>query len=155
MPDEPDPPRKFYQLKPREFERVNEPPGAFVPQAHKAEPDQPSRPVEIGELYRQAQTPGPLLAKTHAVTSNEVHTILRDNLTRANAAGLNELKPQPKRRSRRTRDYFLVLIALNAFFAFAAFGPYANAITLAYGIAGMIFTTLGLTWVMFFIMDDY
>ena len=25
MPDAPDPPRKFYSLKPREFEAVNEP----------------------------------------------------------------------------------------------------------------------------------
>lgn len=36
-----------------------------------------------------------------------------------------------------------------------AFGPYRNPMTLAYGIGGMIVFTLGLTWVMWFVMDDY
>ena len=112
--------------------------------------------IDVHELYTQAATPGPVLAIGEKVSAkNEVHVILKDNLNRANAAGLNDLAPKPKRRSRRTRDYLFVVIPLNAFFGFAAFGPYANPVTFVYGIAGMIFSTVGITWVMFFVMDDY
>lgn len=60
-----------------------------------------------------------------------------------------------RRPSRRKRDYWLILILLNGFFATVAFGPYRTPMTLTYGIAGIIVTTLGLTWVMWFVMDDY
>ena len=39
MADEPDPPRRHYQLKPKEFELLNDPPAAFSPQAHKQDPN--------------------------------------------------------------------------------------------------------------------
>ena len=86
---------------------------------------------------------------------NQVHAILQDNLAHANAAGLNTLTYKRKRRSRRTRDYFLVTILFDAFFALVAFGPYSNVALMAYGVAGIIITTLGFWWVMFFVMDDY
>ena len=84
-----------------------------------------------------------------------MHAILQDNLAHANAAGLNTLTYKRKRRSRRTRDYFLVTISLDTLFGFLAFGPYSNVVIMAYSIAGIILTTLGLWWVMFFVMDDY
>ena len=70
-------------------------------------------------------------------------------------ADLDELTPRPRRISRRKRDYWIVLIPLNAFFGFFAFGPYRNPMTFAFGVGGMIIVTVGLTWVMWFIMDDY
>ena len=155
MADEPDPPRRYFQLKPKEFELLNDPPAAFTPQAHKLDPDVAGRRIDVREIYKQANMPGPVLQKTRAPMANDVHAILADNLARANAAGLNTLAPKPRRRSRRTRDYFLVVIPLNAFFGFAAFGPYANAVSFAYGLGGMILSTVALTWVMFFIVDDY
>src|SRR5262245_17975095 len=121
MAEEPDPPRKFYQLKPREFELLNDPPSAFVPLGHKPDPDHHTRKIDVREIYEQARTPGPVLAKVHKPLANDVHVILHDNHARANAAGLNELTPKPRRRSRRNRDYFLLLIPLDAFFAFMAF----------------------------------
>lgn len=81
--------------------------------------------------------------------------MLRENLARANAKGANDLGPAPTRKNRRTRDYFIVLIPVNAFFAFFAFGPLANPITFIYGIAGIAFFTVALTWVMFGIMNKY
>ncbi|MGH7957400.1 MAG: hypothetical protein ACREH8_10365 [Opitutaceae bacterium] len=55
----------------------------------------------------------------------------------------------------RTRDFFLVVIPADIFFAYAAFGPYSNAALMAYGIAGIVLATLGLAWVMFGVMDNY
>jgi hypothetical protein len=155
MADEPDPPRKFYQLKPREFEVVNVPSSGLAPgQQLRSSP--PPQKIEVRDLYQQAGTPGPVLAVGEKVAAkNEVHVLLHDNLTRANAAGVNELTYKPKRRSKRTRDYFLVVIPLDVFFGYAAFGHYSNVAMMAYGVAGIIITTLGLGWVMFFVMDDY
>ena len=154
MADEPDPPRRFYQLKPREFEALNAP----VPSTPAASgtPAAATGKIDVREIFQQAQTPGPILKPGQSVTAkNEIHQVLEHNLARANAAGLNELAPKPKRASRRKRDYFLVLIPLDIFFACAAFGPYSNVATMAYGVAGIIICTLGLTWIMFFVMDDY
>jgi hypothetical protein len=81
--------------------------------------------------------------------------VLRANLAHANAAGLNDLALKPKRRSRRKRDYWLLLVPINAFFAFWAFGPWANIMTFAYGVGGIILFTGSLTWVMFGVLDDY
>lgn len=155
MADEPDPPRKFYQLKPREFEVVNELSSA-IPQGRNHDPAHPIGRIEVRELYQQANTPGPVLpVGAKVVLKNEVHALLDDNLARANAAGLNELTPKPKRRSRRTRDFFAVVIPLDLFFGYAAFGHYSNVAMMAYGVAGIIISTIGLGWVMFFVMDDY
>jgi hypothetical protein len=176
MPDQPDPPRKFYNLKPKEvIERVNDAPAenapAINPPTGNASPepiapaspansglvDWNNKPIDVRELARQAALRGPVLDGTNAPANreNEVHGVLRDNLERANAAGLNEVELPPPRRSRRTRDYWILFIPVNGFFAFWAFGPYANPMTLAFGVGGMILFSIALTWVMFFIMDDY
>ena len=151
-----DPPRQYYQLKPREFEAVNRPVSQTPAAADGAQPQANER-IDVRDHYQQAKTPGPLLATARAAAArkNDIHVILEDNLAHANAAGLNTLSPKPKRRSRRTRDYFLVMIPLTAFFAYAAFGPYSNVMLMAYGVAGIILSTLGLGWIMFGVMDDY
>jgi hypothetical protein len=157
MADDSDPPRVFYQLKPREFERVNAPVNS-TPTDPSPTPGTTANAegrIDVQELYRKANFPGPVLTPNKAGEKNEVHAILQGNLDHANAAGLNEIAPKPKRRSRRTRDYFIVLIALDLFFGAAAFGPYSNVGTMAYGVAGIIISTVGLTWIMFFVMDDY
>jgi hypothetical protein len=158
MADESDPPRKFYQLKPRPFEQVNAPLSSIAPPSSQGQPHQPmsGEKIDVRDHYEQSRTPGPVLTPPgKPVEQNQVHTILQDNLAHANAAGLNTLTYKRKRRSRRTRDYFLVTISLDAFFVVVAFGPYSNVALMAYGVAGIIITTLGLWWVMFFVMDDY
>lgn len=156
MADEPDPPRKFYQLKPRDFEVVNAP-LTDLASGHPPPAGPSPQSIELRDLYQQSQTPGRVLAAAgeKVPVKNDVHILLHDNLTRANSAGLNELAYKPQRRSKRRRDYFLVVIPLDVFFAYAAFGPYSNVAMMAYGVAGIIITTLGLGWVMFFVMDDY
>jgi hypothetical protein len=146
--DEPDPPRKFYKLKEAEFERVNSPP----------DQNDPPLPTDAKSVFRAAAAEKQLGLPAEPGTvskTNEVHAVLRDNLDRANSAGLNEVSYRPKRPSRRKRDYWLVLLPMNGFFAFWAFGPYANAVTFVYGIGGMAFFTASFTWIMWFLMDDY
>jgi hypothetical protein len=160
VPDESDPPRKFYGLKPKEFERVNEAPAAAAGPDLRADPGITAAkggPIDVRELARQATGNKPLLDGTNQAANrdNDVHVVLRENLARANAAGLNTLTPKKKRPSRRRRDYWLVLMPVNAFFAFCAFGPYANPTTFVYGLGGMAFFSAGFTWVMFAVMDDY
>jgi hypothetical protein len=146
--DEPDPPRKFYKLKETEFDRVNSPEGpADAPSPHDAK-----------SVFRAAAAEKQLgiPSKTEPTSkTNEVHAVLRDNLDRANAAGLNDVPLRPKRPSRRKRDFWTVLIPVDGFFLFWAFGPYANPMTFVYGIAGFAMFTAALIWIMFFLMEDY
>jgi hypothetical protein len=85
----------------------------------------------------------------------DVYQVLRDNLARENAAGLNVVKPVPPRRSRRRRDFWLVLIGGNlAIMASVGFTS-INVMTVIYGFAGVILLSSGLIWIMWFVMDDY
>src|SRR5262249_35697089 len=135
MSDDQDPPRKFYQLKPREFEVVNTP---------ASTPPDGNLPTNVRAHFLAAKGEMPKRPAPLPVQRNDVHAILSENLARDNAAGLNELAPKPKRPSRRNRDFWLLAIPLNGFFAFAAFGPYRNPVTFVYGIAGMAITTVSL-----------
>ena len=147
MSDEPDPPRKFFKLKPTEFETVNAP---------RSAPPADAGPTDVQGLIRAANAaPTKKPATPLATPQNDVHALLRENHERATALGLNEVAPRPKRMSRRKRDYFLLLIPVDAFLAYTAFGPQANVMSLVYGLGGIIFFSLGLTWVMWFVMDDY
>lgn len=114
-------------------------------------------PIDVRAMARQATAQGPLLRTNPSAVHppNEMQAVLRENVAQANAHGLNDVVLPPKRKSRRKRDYFLLLIPVDVFFAWMAFGPSANAITFAYGIGGLALYTTGLTWVYWFIIDDY
>jgi len=86
---------------------------------------------------------------------NDVQALLRANEAYENAARLPTPPPPPRPPSRRKRDYFLTLIGGNLLLAGAVVISGKNVIVLAYGGAGMIVLTLGLTWIMWFVMDDY
>jgi hypothetical protein len=47
------------------------------------------------------------------------------------------------------------MVAFNAFFGMTVFVVGRNPMTLAYGLGGMILVSIGLTWIMWFVMDDY
>lgn len=158
MPDDPDPPRKFYGLKPKEFTRVNAPTGASSksgPTNPIASPDSSAGPIDVKDLARAAAAGFTPRAAKPAEATNDIHALLRENQHHANTAGLNNVALPPKRRSRRTRDYWLVMVPVNAFFAWWAFGPYANAVTFIYGIGGIGLFSASFTWVMWFVVEDY
>lgn len=126
MPDEPDPPRTFYGFKPTKFEVANPLP-ATTPAPVSESPTQPAPDpgiptappgrIDVRELTRLASTGLPLL-NTPAVpkNENEIHTILRDNLAVADAAGLNDVKIDPHYRSRqqrRVRFFWIAIVAID------------------------------------------
>lgn len=160
MSDEPDPPRKLYSLKPREFDAVNEPrPNALpaitptrdpgIVAAHDA-------PIDVRELARQATGKGPALTGPNSVNrTNEVHAMLQDNLSRANAAGLNDLAPKPQRLSRRKRDYWLLMIFGNLALVTVAVIGRSNPFILVCSLAGVGLVSVAVTWIMWHVMDDY
>lgn len=131
MADEPDPPRKYYRLTEPTFERVN-PPVAAAPMP-------------------PAAAAAPLGATGVAPVNrpNEVHALLALNRDRERAAGGFDVSVRPKRKSRRRRDYFVVLILGNALLV--------GAIRLqpVFGGAGFVLFNIGLTWIMWVVMDDY
>jgi len=160
MPDETDPPRKVYGFKPREFETANEP---RQPASDAAPPTRDpgivpasAGPIDVRELTRQATGQGPALSTTGPVNrANEVHAMLQDNLARANAAGLNELAPKPKRRSRRTRDYWLLMTLGNLALAILGITQRDNPFILVGSLAGIGFLSALISWIMWHVMDDY
>lgn len=147
MSDAPDPPRKFYGLKAREFEVVNPPvaSGGLPPHVEAA-------PTDVRDMARLAMPSGKLLGGlSRPSAENDVHAILRENLAKADAAGLNDLAPKPRRRSRRKRDYFFLLIVGNLVGGGLFAWQQGNIVVLA----GMGLFNISLTWTMWFVMDDY
>lgn len=118
-------PRKF-ALKPKEFERVNAP-----------------RP-ESGE--EPAAPPA----------ANDVYALREELRAREIAAGMDELKPngQPDTQRRR-RDYRFLLVAGNAAIVGTAAFVGLNPMTAVFAFSGVIIYTVGLTWVMWFVMGKY
>ena len=95
----------------------------------------------------------PIAAPTPAPT--DVYQVLQDNLAHENAAGMNVVKPVPPRRSRRKRDFWLVMIGGNLAIMASVGATNINVMTVIYGFAGVILLSSGLTWIMWFVMDDY
>lgn len=155
VPDDPDPPRKYYGFKPTEFDRANapRPPAPEEESATLAPPSADAvrdTPIDLRELVRQGAASGPVLKGNAPVNrANDVHSILRDNFDRAEAAGLNVVPPPAARKSRRKRDYMISLLVGNA----GLLG--CIAIMPVFGIAGIIIYNCGLTWVVWGVMDDY
>lgn len=154
MPDAPDPPRKFYKFKAAEFESVNDVPRDSPLHAAQPRPDPgivaaDQGRIDVRDLARTAAIPTAKSQPSPAAPANEVHAMLRDNLARANAAGLNRVDLTPKRASRRKRDYWVAFVLGNALLAVA------TKIQPIYGAAGIIIYNLGLTWIMWFVLDDY
>lgn len=158
MSEESTPPRKMYQLKPKEFERLN----TMVPAAPAStSPDlgpqeAASGKIDVRELAKVAEGGVPLLGNNAVVNRpNDVHAMLQDNLARANAAGLNDVPDRPRRASRRKRDYWVSLLGGNLAIVLALLVSGFNVVSGLFAFGGMVFFSAGLTWIMWFVMDDY
>ena len=168
MPDEPDPPRKFYGFKPREFETANTPRPSPPPPTSAPRPDPgivrvSDARIEVRDLSRLAATGQPLLSAPPApVRENEVHAILRENLAVADAAGLNEVTIDPRHRTphqRRVRRFWIVLIAVNVPLGAIAWKlshpmNQASAFPFTFAVAGIGLITGRLIWETFFLNTD-
>lgn len=125
MSDAPEPPRRTFVLKPREFARLNRPPEEL------------------------AAEPTPL--------ANDILAMQRDLRARERASGRDALGPPPVRRARRRRDYWLMVALLNGLGGAVAGAGWTagNFVVLVYALAGMLLGTIGLTWVLWVVMDEY
>ncbi len=80
---------------------------------------------------------------------NRVRAHLDENLRRSNDAGLNDVVFTPRRPSRRTRDYIVVMILANLALLLG------TVISPVFGAAGLVIFNVGFTWVVWGVMDDY
>ncbi|MBI5771467.1 MAG: hypothetical protein HZA93_27075 [Verrucomicrobia bacterium] len=165
MPDEPDPPRKFYGFKPREFERANTPPPSPTDAPAPAPPGHlgptsgaPAGKIDVRDLVRTGAGTGPQLGANKVVNrANDVHGILRDNLKNDLAAGHYELGPlDDSVRRRRIRKYWILVGVVNLPVGTVCVlaGP-TNPFPFVISLSLMVLFTARLTWTTFFLRTHY
>jgi hypothetical protein len=59
------------------------------------------------------------------------------------------------RSNRRRRDYLILMIVVNGFFIWRLIAGWGNPITTLYSLAGLIVFSVGITWVVYGVMDRY
>jgi len=162
MEDEPDPPRRFFGFKPREFVRANIPPRepqpGDAPAIAGAKADQTlEKPIEVRDITRIAVgADSPLGTNGPANRENEVHEILRLNLESDKSRGWYDVElPKDKKRRRRIRNYLILLFAINTPLGLIAwFSGHTDPFPFVAAIAGMAFLTARLTWETWFLRTD-
>jgi hypothetical protein len=117
------------------------------------EPDDPPR-KHYGLKARQFEHLNAPDKAPEKSTEHDVFAMLEQNRSVEKSLGKDRIEIV-KVTSRRKRDYWQVLIGGNLLIigivAIARFNP----ISLLFGFSGVIILTLSLTWVMWFVMDDY
>lgn len=155
MPDEPEPTRKVYGFKPKEFARANpaRPSDGADQQAPLRDPGiiaADAGKIDVNELIRAGAGAGSQLgANAVKNRANDIHAMLRDNHARAEAAGLNDVVLTPKRMSKRKRDFFVLLVSGNLILSL---GFILQPI---FAGAGVVLFNIGLVWIMWVVMADY
>ncbi len=166
MHDEPDPPRKVYGFKSREFERSN-PVSPAAPAAPPATAPDPgisatnSGKIDVNGLIRAGAGTGSQLGSNQAAPrENEIHGILRENLQRDIAAGAYDLGVlDDSKRRRRVRNYWIAIVLfdapLAAFAVWIGHGSQAAVIPWVCAISAIALFTSYLTWQTFFLRTHY
>jgi hypothetical protein len=140
-----DPPRKNYGFKDREFQRDNVRAAADAPMPTAQ---------ELAKMAGPPTAPAKDSAGPKANDPNDVYAVLEENRTRERQLGKDEIAIK-KIKSKRRRDYLLLLVLGNlAIVTMVALGGF-NPISMIFGLAGIIILSLGATWVMWFVMDRY
>ena len=140
-----DPPPKTYGFKPREFKRdnVREPGAEPLPTAK-----------ELAILA------GPVVASPKGATGpkagdpNDVFAHLQGNRAVEKQHGLDAVEVRKVKR-RKLRDFCLLLVGGNLAIIGAVFATNFNVVTALFGLAGVVMFSLGLTWIMWPVMDRY
>ncbi len=132
MGDSDEAPPRQYKLKQKEFERVNDPTPAEPP----------------------APAPG-LDERARAGDPNDVFALRQQLRAREQNRGMDALTPVAPRKSRRKRDYWLVMTLGNGLFIALPILSRGNIAVMVFCLAGAIILSASATWVMWFILDDY
>lgn len=140
-----DPPPKTYGFKDRAFKREN----VRLPDA-----------APVPTVRDHAIMAGPVVRSSKGATGpksgdpNDVFTHLQGNRAVEKRHGLDEIEIR-KIKSRRKRDFWLLLVGGNlAIVAGVAFSGF-NVISVIFGLAGLVLFSLGVSWVMWQVMDKY
>lgn len=159
---------------------------AFKIPAYERTNTSASPAIDLRDVIAAAQAPGPAAPVTPPApgrpvsAEHDVASLLHFNRAIEQKHGLFTLEPVPVRRSRRRRDYFVLLtligsaiftlLIIEAWFAvamqtmaarmpgqfWAMFGQVLfHSPLLAWGLACFCFFLGALTWLMFGLMDDY
>jgi hypothetical protein len=146
VPDEADPPRKNYGFKDREFQRDN-------PLSSEAAPMPTAKELAMmaGPVAKHGQA---AVGKQKQDDPNDVYAVLQGNRAIEQKHGLDSVEIQ-KIKSRRKRDYWLLMITVESTLAVVAVLGHGNPFVLVGSIAAMGFFGAGITWVMWQIMSKY
>lgn len=145
MPDEPDPPRKVYGFKERDFKRDNAP-SSETPPAPTAQ--------DLAKLAGFHHDPSARKGGAKAGDPNDVHVVLQQNRKSEQQHNFDAIEIK-EIKSRRKREFWLLLVGGNLFILGAVFFSGINVLTVIFGLAGLIIFSLGLSWVMWQVMDRY
>jgi hypothetical protein len=145
VPDEPDPPRKVYGFREREFKRDNAPAagGETVPSAQ-----------DLAKLAGFHHDPAARKSVAKAGDPNDVHVVLQQNRKSEQQHNLDAIEIK-ETRSRRKREFWLLLVGGNLFILGGVWLSGINVLTVIFGLAALIIFSLGLSWVMWQVMDRY
>lgn len=145
MPDENDPPRKVYGFKERDFKRDNPPAagGEAMPSAQ-----------DLAKLAGHHHNPGPRTAGAKADDPNDVFKVLDQNRSVEKHHHLDDIEIK-KVKSRRKRDFWLILVGGNLAIIGSVFISGINVITVIFGLAGLVVFSIGVSWIMWQVMDKY
>ena len=144
MEDADSPPKK-YEFKERSFKRDNAPSSAHPPM-----PTAKELAIMAGPVTRT--TPKTTGAKPG--DPNDVHVVLQDNLAKERQAGLDQVEIREVK-SRRRRDYWLIMIASESVMGTVTVLGRDNPMTFVCGLAAMVLIGVSITWIMWQIMDRY
>jgi hypothetical protein len=140
-----DPPPKVYGFKEREFKRDNS-----LSSDQKPMPTAKELAMMAGQVTRQtAANPG-----AKAEDPNDVYKILEHNRAMEQTAGLDQVEIR-KVKSRRARDYWLLLISSEALLGVITVQGRDNPVQFVFGLAGMVLVAISLTWIMWQLMSRY
>lgn len=103
--------------------------------------------------HREIDTVNPM-ARPDDEEAIHVSEILLENRIAEERSGWGRIKFWKRRKSRRTRDFILMVGSVDLAIAAVAYMQH-DPITLVYGIAGVTLITSTAAWIMFFVMDDY
>lgn len=145
MPDTPPSPRSFKLPPPP-------PPGCDVRELMRYNDEVERLRLEAARAAKSSPPP-----PVQAVPSdpNDVHAMLAENKRREADLHLNTEVDITPRSSRRTRDFLILVIALDLLLVGSmAWGGF-NAVSVVFGLAGIIIVTIGAAWIMFGVMDRY
>lgn len=142
-----DPPPKSYGFKERAFQRDNAPASAGPPL-----PTAKELATMAGPPIHQPGLSAAGSAK--ADDPNDVFVHLQRNRAIEKQAGADRMEIR-EIKSRRQRDFWLLLIGGNlAIVVGVAFSGF-NVISVIFGLAGLVIFSLGVSWVMWQVMDKY